>query len=50
MCGLKTRCGYVLDGGVLGPSGELSVNEDTRGKVDFALETFSIELVSKGSR
>jgi hypothetical protein len=50
MCRLKSHCGYVLDGGLLGPSGELSVNKDTRGKVDFALETFGVELVSKGRR
>lgn len=49
-CVAHSRCGYVLDGGLLGASGELSVDENARGKADFALERFSDELVSKGSR
>ena len=44
-----SHCEYILDSGLLGASRELSVNEDTHGKANFALEGFIVELVSKGS-
>ena len=35
----------LLDGGAVGSSRELAVNEDARGEVHLALECFMVELV-----
>jgi hypothetical protein len=45
--GLITRAGHdhLLDGGAVGASRELAIDEDARGKVHFALEGLIIELI-----
>ena len=47
---IRADYSHVLDGGVVGASRELPINENARREVHFALEGLRVELIREGCR